>query len=362
MILLELLGIDAAPGRSKYHRTGKPTGRPHEMKLKPRPNKNLWFNNDKLWHEDVYLTHNGNFDLVSDENEEQVIACDKDHRVAFGKWDKKKGRGITFKKPRPIHIVIHPKTKLKENSIPKTSFKTFLVESNKKQEFVAKNMGNKLMNAARNDISARNVAHDPLEIVQALAKLDPQNGKNLLFLATKYANGQFRLEDAERVKNALTQFQQIKKNLPSQDINQFKSIHDLYDAVESEEPTPSQSKRQQKQKLKQEGTEVVIKGPGIIILRLLTEQAACYYAAGTKWCTSNEDTFMSYARKGDIYVIMVKDQNGNTRKFQFHYSSNQIMDEKDRELSQSDIKLLSSFPEWYQFVDMMVKKHHSELR
>lgn len=112
MILNEILGIDAAPGRSKYHRTGKPTGRPDEHKIRPRPKKNLWFRDDRLWHNDLYLTHNNNFDLVSTENEEDVVACNGDRTMAYGKWSKKLGRGITFHKPRPMGTVVNPKLKL----------------------------------------------------------------------------------------------------------------------------------------------------------------------------------------------------------------------------------------------------------
>lgn len=112
MLLLELLGIDAAPGRSKYHRTGKPNGRPDEGKVTPRPNKNLWFRDDKLWANDLYYLRSNNYELVADENEEKIIACDKDHKNAFGKWDKKAGRGITFKDPRPIGTVINPNVRL----------------------------------------------------------------------------------------------------------------------------------------------------------------------------------------------------------------------------------------------------------
>jgi hypothetical protein len=117
MLLLELLGMDAAPGRSKYHRTGKPTGRPNEHKIRPRPNKNLWFRDDKLWMRDLHHTHEGNFYLMSTEDEEVVVACDHDHNMAFGKWKRSEGRGITFKKPRPMNIVINPEWKMKEFQI-----------------------------------------------------------------------------------------------------------------------------------------------------------------------------------------------------------------------------------------------------
>lgn len=112
MILNELLGLDAAPGRSKYHRTGKPTGRPTEFKIRARPKKNLWFQDDRLWTSDLDLAHNNDYDLVSTENEEDVVACNKDRSMAYGKWSKRLGRGITFKTPRPMQTVVHPKLRL----------------------------------------------------------------------------------------------------------------------------------------------------------------------------------------------------------------------------------------------------------
>lgn len=360
MILNEILGLDAAPGRSKYHRTGKPTGRPSEHKIYSRPRKNLWFNDHRLWHNDLYTTHSGNFDLVTSEDEESVVASDKDRRMAYGKWDKKKNRGITFKDPRPIHTVIHPKVQLKNvTESVNPSFKYFLTEQNKREEYIAQAFGSKLMPAAHNDVSARGM-HEPIQVVQALAKIDPKNGKNLQFLASKYAAGEFRFEDANRVRSAIEQFYKVRGALEKKDINQYKSIHELYDVVEKA-PTEVKSNRSEKRQIKQEGSDVVLKGPNFLILHLLTGQAACYYASGTKWCTSDVGTFENYARQGLIYVIFVKDKEGNTRKFQFHYESGQVMNEKDRALSKSEIDLLSSYPEWYQFVDMMVKKHHKEL-
>ena len=100
------------PGHAKYNRTGKPAGRPNEFKMKPRPKKNLWFNDDRLWLRDLEHTHANNFSLMKSEDEETVIACNQDQTKAFGKWIKGKKRGITFNNPRPIHTVIHPKIRL----------------------------------------------------------------------------------------------------------------------------------------------------------------------------------------------------------------------------------------------------------
>lgn len=114
MLLLELLGLDKAPGRNYYKSSGKPVGRPDEHKLRPRPKKNLWFDDDRLWVHDLDTYRNRNYKLVTPENEECVIACNDDQTMAFGRWDKLNKRGITFKDARPIHTVVHPKLTLKD--------------------------------------------------------------------------------------------------------------------------------------------------------------------------------------------------------------------------------------------------------
>lgn len=244
----------------------------------------------------------------------------------------------------------------------KLTFKQFLLLENGRLEYFVKTFGSKLIDAAAKDVSARNI-HDPYEILERLKAMDPTQGKSLMFLVPKYIAGQFRLEDATRVTAALERFYKIRSTLPNKDLNQFKTIHDLYDVVE-QQPAEQQaiSGKQQKKIIKQEGAEKIIEAPNFMVLRLISGEAACYYAAGTKWCTSDPEVFKSYAKNGDIYVIIVKDQQGRTRKFQYHYESGQVMDERDAPISKADIKLLSSFPEWYQFVDMQVQRHYKELK
>lgn len=114
MILLELLGLDKAPGRNYYKSSGKAVGRPNEHKLRPRPRKNLWFDDDKLWVHDLDTYRNRNYKLMSTEDEESILACNDDQTMCYGSWSKKENRGITFKDPRPIHTVVHPKLTLKD--------------------------------------------------------------------------------------------------------------------------------------------------------------------------------------------------------------------------------------------------------
>jgi hypothetical protein len=51
---------------------------------------------------------------MSAEEEERIVACDRDQKFAHGYWDKKKQMGITYKQPRPLQMVAHPKTTFKD--------------------------------------------------------------------------------------------------------------------------------------------------------------------------------------------------------------------------------------------------------
>ncbi len=89
-------------------------GRPNSTKVKKRPNRNLWFKDKDLWKHDLDLEHGGNYTMVSDENEETLVACDKDKKFSHGFWNAKTGKGITYKKPRPLHMVMNPKATFKD--------------------------------------------------------------------------------------------------------------------------------------------------------------------------------------------------------------------------------------------------------
>ena len=125
MKLFETFGFERVHGRGtinspQHLKVGQQPreGRPNSEKIKKRPNKNLWFQDDRFWKNDLDLEHGGNYTLVTDEEEERIIACDKEKQWAHGFWDKKRNRGITFKKARPIQMVAHPKTTFKDFVIP----------------------------------------------------------------------------------------------------------------------------------------------------------------------------------------------------------------------------------------------------
>lgn len=118
MLLLEILGMEKVPGLKGYgqgdynRRSSRREGRPTE--LKPRPDKDLWFDDDKLWTADLDLYNDKDtVKLMNDTARNMVIAVDKETGTkAYGKWDAAKKRGITYKKAIPVQHAINAKMKL----------------------------------------------------------------------------------------------------------------------------------------------------------------------------------------------------------------------------------------------------------
>ena len=198
--------------------------------------------------------------------------------------------------------------------------------------------------------------NDVAAILESISK------KHLVWITRQYIDGGFKLEDAERLKADITQFNRIRAKLENKDLNSYESLRDLYSAIESQENEDVRSKREKASQVKHEGASYVVNDPNFKIIQLITHEAACFYGAGTKWCTagsSSKDTFDNYNKQGPIYVIMVND--GKTiRKFQLHVESDQLMDEVDQSVSSKDKKLLSSNTAWTTFLENLIEKQYGK--
>jgi hypothetical protein len=214
----------------------------------------------------------------------------------------------------------------------------FLSES-AKSELLASKQGPKLLAALKQDrLANQEMTADQLTV--ELESMDPTNGKMLQWLVNQYAAGIFKLEDAPRVSTALTDFVKKKPSLEKKDINQYKQLSDLEDAVEDQPEVAS--KKQQKQEIKTQGADTVFESDAYSIVKLKTEEAACAYGKGTKWCTAadHDNQFDDYNERGPLYVIL---DHANNRKYQLQLETEQFMDEKDNEVKYSELK--KQYPE-----------------
>jgi hypothetical protein len=204
---------------------------------------------------------------------------------------------------------------------------------------VASKQGPKLLAALKQDrLADQELTADQLTV--ELESMDPTNGKMLQWLVNQYAAGIFKLEDAPRVSTALTDFVKKKPSLEKKDINQYKRLSDLEDAVEDTKAVSS--KKQQKQEIKTQGADTVFKSSTYSIVKLKTEEAACYYGKGTKWCTASDhnNMFAQYHERGPLFVIL---DHANNRKFQLQLETEQFMNEQDRPVNYSELK--KQYPE-----------------
>jgi len=114
MLLSESFGFVETPYPHPKPGTRSREGRPDKFKVKKRPKKTLWFNDDKLWLHDVQTGYGGEYTLVTSEDEEQVVACDRNKSQAYGIWHAKKGKGVTYRKPLPFGAATNPKIRFKD--------------------------------------------------------------------------------------------------------------------------------------------------------------------------------------------------------------------------------------------------------
>lgn len=169
-------------------------------------------------------------------------------------------------------------------------------------------------------------------------KLDPtysegRIGKYGKWLLSLYQNGNLKEEDGYKAKEYLTLFNKFKNRIQAKDIMQFKTLPDLYNIVKPfmENPDQATSNSDEIRRAKENVNKIYEDGNWLVISPQ-TEEAAVYYGKGTQWCTAadkSENMFNEYHNQGELYINIDK---RNNRKYQFHFESNQFMDERDYDI------------------------------
>ncbi len=98
----------------------------------------------------------------------------------------------------------------------------------------------------------------------------------------------------------LGDFEKIGSNLPKTDINDYKSLKDLFDAVQAYSQRPKRDFK------KVEGGNVVFDDGRYFVVNPETHQASCHYGKGTKWCTvaDSDYQFQNYNKEGKLFYIL----------------------------------------------------------
>ena len=147
------------------------------------------------------------------------------------------------------------------------------------------------------------------------------------WITNQYKKQNIRMEDMPSTKETLTNFDRHKRNLDKKDINQYDHIADVDTALDPHLGKAA-SKGEEERAIKHEGAETIHNKDGLSVTKLKTKEAACFYGAGTRWCTAakNGNLFDHYTRQGPLYVVNTPDKT----KYQFHFESGQYADVQDR--------------------------------
>jgi hypothetical protein len=224
-------------------------------------------------------------------------------------------------------------------------------------DFAITQFGKKVGAALQDDTSAKKP--DTAEkMIQALADISLPN---VIWLCRMYAAKQFKFEDLQRTKQTINDFEKVKKKLADKNLNGYKTMNDLYDAIEPfQNNAEDLSQRELEKRAKAEGVVTFLDKPDLKVIIPKIEAAACLYGKGTKWCTAAKENnqFKHYDDQGDLLILLVPDLDGKPRKFQLHYQTDSFMDERDQTVSQKDITALSKLPGYTEFLNKLIKKHY----
>lgn len=162
-------------------------------------------------------------------------------------------------------------------------------------------------------------------------------GKYGKWILSLYKQGKLKTGDIPELKDSLTYFDKFKGKLEKKDINQYHSVPELFNSVKQfmDNPNQATSKSDELRKMKQEGAEKVYEDEEWLVIVPKTEQAACLYGKGTKWCTAATDggnMFEYYNNSGPLYININKKTG---RKYQFHFQTEQFMDEQDNPIGRN---------------------------
>lgn len=177
-------------------------------------------------------------------------------------------------------------------------------------------------------------------LLELVERADPTKNKQYVpWIIRNYINNpSLKFEDAvSKVSEPLSKFFKLvnKKQIPAPN-NDIGRIKDLAQLVQVVDQYPDVEDKKDENKGQ---SEQFYNDQDIRIIKPADQDAACYYGQGTKWCTAaqNNNMFNTYARKGQLYIVIPKKPEHPGEKYQFHFESGQFMNELDRPVDPIDL-------------------------
>ena len=168
-------------------------------------------------------------------------------------------------------------------------------------------------------------------------------------------------ENFLKTVESIKEFDKISGNLPLTDINQYKTLNELFTAL-------YEYKNKERRIIRKvEGGNVVYEDERFFVVNPQTLQSSCYYGKGTKWCTAADSNtqFMTYNQDGKLFYILDKTLKTNDPYYKVallqKYDGEKIYyDAVDNSFKSGWIMGTSKFKEISLVIDNYLKSEYGE--
>lgn len=204
---------------------------------------------------------------------------------------------------------------------------------------------------------------EDIEVVEHFISQDPSgNNKYLPWMMKTYKQISadvpegVRTQAKELIPNLIKGFHQHSARLEKKDINQYKTLAELYNVIN---PVIKAAEEKSIKKEKEEkGVKKLYEDADWLFLQPLEYKSSCKYGANTKWCVASKDTeqhFKSYTKQG-LLLFLIHKKTDN--KFAFYvnfgdygdygeaFSNVEIYNPIDTDISDNNIGLVSDIEDF----------------
>ena len=180
-----------------------------------------------------------------------------------------------------------------------------------REEYIANQQGDKIMVAYNKDNGQKPKVNSPIEVVKLLSQA---SRPNVQWVVKQYVQRTFKLEDIERLKSDLLQFNQLKQKLPAdkRDLNRYPSLQAVYQVIDQDKEQKAAATQADENKGKEfvdkNEAEVIFKRGNASVVIPKTREASCWFGKDTRWCTARNDEknmFAGYSTgdENNLYII-----------------------------------------------------------
>lgn len=169
-------------------------------------------------------------------------------------------------------------------------------------------------------------------------------GQYSKWLLSLHKKGKLRKEDLYKAKEYLIMYNELKKQniLPEnvKDIGKILSLPDLF-IINSRFGGTGQVKDDESYLLtdryfiNNSQAELFFENRRWMVVIPKSYESSKFYACTSQWCTRFPDNYEHYTKDGPLYIIIDKlklNQDDATRRYQFHFESNQFMNMNDSQI------------------------------